>query len=226
MDSAADHRVATQGDVPYAAGAGVWTLLAQNQIGRVLTTRGPGADPLHDFPDIRVMHPTYYYVSIPPLISIAGTTMTLTANFIYAFPFQVQRQIDAGRVGVLVGTAAAGNIRLGLYNSGILGYPSSLVVDFGIVPCNVVGVQEIAWGNTLVRTGLLWLVAVSDVTPTLTRTASDVVLAPLGAPGPGQSQTNCWRVAFAFGALPANYPAGGTVNLLAPIIYLRGTAIS
>jgi len=223
MASAADHAAATQGDVPYAAGAGAWALRARSLWGRVLTTRDALAAPDWEYPDLLTVRLNRYYASNPPLKSDPANSLALGANILYAFPFLVVRRIDTARIGVVVTNASAGSIRLGLFSDNGQLYPGAAEVDWGVVPCNALGVQEIVT-VTAIQRGVHWLAMVSNVTPSLGRDASDVVCAILGAGTPGGPQRNSWDVAFAFGALPANYPAGGAEQTYPPVIYVRASA--
>lgn len=123
----------------------------------------------------------YYFTGISER---AATTLALVASTLYAIPYWVNRDIRITKLAIHVNTAAAAGkiVRIGLYRDNGACYPGTLVIDAGTVTVDAVGVRAIDFSGTPkdLKSGLYWMVVVSDSTPTLK--ANTCGWSPLGMP--------------------------------------------
>jgi len=95
------------------------------------------------------------------LVGVSATSATLTADTIYCVPFNITKSTTFTKIGMKIGTTAATNIRLGIYDAtGTGGYPGALVLDAGTITANSLGEQTIAISQLL--NGNYWGVFISN----------------------------------------------------------------
>lgn len=167
-----------------------------------------------------------YYANFPFATNDGTTDATLTANRLYAIPFQITEQVTMTRIGIKVTTlAAAANARLGIYNW-VNGAPTTLVSDLGTVSTGTTGEKEITISQALAP-GMYALVQVHSGAPhVVIVNPANAVLAnlPFGADTLANTNTvyaaGCYT-AFTYGALPGSF---GTPTFTAsnmPAVWLR-----
>lgn len=97
-----------------------------------------------------------------PLTTLSGWNGPLVeklavADYLYAVPFLCPQNAAFNQVGVEVTTpVAGGTLRMGIYNVGADGMPSTLRQEFGTVDCTAAGWRSIPITITLPR-GLYWI---------------------------------------------------------------------
>ncbi len=149
--------------------------------------------------------------------NFTATTAATAVGTLRAYPILITKptQIDQLAINVTAAAAVGSLARVGIYRDNGNVYPGSLVVDAGTAATNTTGVKTFAT-NLPVRLepGLYWLAQnYGTGAPTLRGVGSILMPQPLGydatlgtnAPGIG------WTVAFAFAAMPANFPSTATV---------------
>jgi hypothetical protein len=145
-------------------------------------------------------------------------TVTISANNLYAIPFQVLRPYNFQAIGCHVTTGVVGGtIRLGVYKDDGNGYPGALAQDVGTVTTDVIEVKELLASIPL-KTGPHWLALLSDVAPQLRRTGQNAVSngSVLGMVDAllesGTKRIHGLRGNQTFGVLPTPFPAGFTYH--------------
>ena len=173
---------------------------------------------------VKVLRSGRYYGSFDA--ATAFTTLTLTANTLYATPFFVPEDTRFDRIAINVTSAVSGSkARVGVYRDDGNAYPSTLVpgTDVGELDTGTTGVKENAIDVTL-PPGLYWLALVSSAgiavraVPVASLDSEILGLGPdLGtAPGVGYS------VSYTYGALPSTFPTGASiVTSTLPLIAVR-----
>jgi len=142
---------------------------------------------------------------------VSSTARDALANYMYAMPFIVPRNITIDRIAIQVTTAAAAkSARLGIYNDGTNLYPGTLKDDIGLVSVNATGV--IAASKDVVLTkGFYWTVALFEANTSIRGSAS--ILTQLGWVATDFLYYNRgWVVAQTYGALPDPFTAGGVIS--------------
>ncbi len=153
----------------------------------------------------RRLPPMGYYPGRIYGAAIAGGTssMSVALNTLYAVPFLCEERRTFDRIGIRVAGTAAGNARLGIYNSGADGLPSSLLLDSGQLATSTINTDVTATiSQELQAQTLYWLAAVFSSTPTV---GADNVYeaAGLGAADFGASnRSTVLTRTFTFAALP------------------------
>lgn len=161
---------------------------------------------------------------VPFSVSGSIIVMTLTANYLYAYPFPVARDVTIDRLAVQVTTSDAGKkVRIGIYKDGTNIYPGDLLLDAGEVDVGALGVKEVIVDQTLPK-GLYWFTLISDGVPAL-RVLSHH-FSPIGIdPTDFGKIYICWYKTVAYGALPNPYPSGGsrykTTNMCYHLVFAR-----
>ena len=152
-----------------------------------------------------------------------GATQSATAGRLYTCPIFIARPMtfDAIAAWVTVASGANTSVRFGIYNDGTNHYPDSLVLDAGTVLTDATGLRGIAISQALATKGWYWAAALFESTPTVAWTR---FISPLGTADitDGFSYNpSSWYVAQAYGALPASFPAAGTLWAASFILALR-----
>ncbi len=169
-----------------------------------------------------------YYGPLTTLSGWVGPLISMIAvpNYLYASPFLCPQTVAFDQVGVEVTTAAeGGTIRLGIYNVGADGLPSSLRQEFGIVDCAATGWRSLPVTITLPR-GLYWLAGARNATlgtkAIESRAGMTATLGYIGTDGT-TARAGCSRtLASGFTSLPATF---GTVttNSQIPAFQIRAS---
>ena len=164
--------------------------------------------------------------------------VTLSAATLYAIPFWASRGGTADQITAIVTNAGIGGdtCRFGIYNntSASVLYPSTIVVDSGVVATNSTGAKAVGISQALTAGNLYWLVLTYNQAgaqfggfavgggaysafPALGWTAANPPVAQYG-----------WSIAQAYGALPATFPGNvGTATPMTdnlPALFLRFSA--
>lgn len=106
--------------------------------------------------------------AVPPANSVANFVPIL--NRLYAFPVVLDRNATVLSLAAMVtASAAASNLRMGLYQDDGNGWPGALVVDPGVIASTTTGIKNKAVNHALVAGTRYWLVMVAQGgTPTVT----------------------------------------------------------
>jgi hypothetical protein len=166
--------------------------------------------------------PARYY---GPLETLSGWSApvpwTMTANTLYAGPFQWA--INAVIVGarVTITTAQTGGIHLGIYSFGLTGRPLQLVLDLGVLDASVTGDRNTPSVNVTLPRGSYWIAGAANVTGI----AMNSILAGFGVTSTlGHANTDgtaprsaCFRLAAltsGFTTLPTTFSTISTTGII------------
>ena len=197
------------------------------KLGRLTQDRRIGASLTGPFPvsesfmGLRRVDGTQCYM--PGTLSIPTAnwqTVSPSANYLYAFPFYAAAPVSVDRLTFHVNSTAAGNLRMGIFNSDKNLYPTNLVVDAGISSHNVALWRDIEFGKVRLTRGLKWVVILQQGTPTLTALPVNTHWAILGRTTAVVNHTG-WGVSQAYGALPAKFPASASMITIVPLLLVR-----
>ena len=159
------------------------------------------------------------YYSNPFILTISQATRT--ANILYATPIYIGNTTTITKIGIEQSTGAAGNARLGIYNNGTDGLPSSLVLDAGTVTTTATAEKEITISQVL-DAGWYTLAAVFDAGGASATSRTITGLSPANW-GIGSASTtgfptiNSITGTHTYGALPSTFTSpviGGGAELL------------
>lgn len=159
---------------------------------------------------------TGYYISSPFLSDQNKGTEVVPNNTLYGMPFLIARDMTIDRIGTRCHVLEAGkSARLGIYNLGANMYPSTLLLDAGVVSLAAAGQQDIVIAQALTK-GMYFVALVSDATGTAEITTSYFTGGcPLGYSADSRNKNLGWTVAQAYGALPNPFTGGGALSALA-----------
>ena len=133
-----------------------------------------------------------------------ASNAAITADRLYAIPFNVARDITIDRLAVHVSNADAGNpnVRLGIYNLGANLRPGTLLNDVGTINAGSTGVKAaVISGDQALTKGMYFLAVVCDGTPSFR--CCKPALHPLGLPSSNFAETfGVWMSTFSYAALP------------------------
>lgn len=144
------------------------------------------------------------------------TAGTVSTGFLYATPFVVPRGGTLDRIGVEITTAvAAQTFRVGIYSatSATNIYPNARVLDSGALSAAATGLVSATISQALTGGTLYWAIVASSHNNIAMRLISQndhLQTLGVGTAALGTFHTRL-HVAQAYGALPANYPAGATL---------------
>lgn len=139
-----------------------------------------------------------------------ASTLTLTANRLYAFAYPIVRARTPDKLYVAVQTAAAGKkIRIGLYNDNGSFYPGACLSNGGEVPTDSTGVKTVDYTTQLTKS-LIWIVFISDGAPKVYREA--YYLNIMGSESYGHQARAGYYKDDTYGNLPDPFPAGATLE--------------
>lgn len=151
----------------------------------------------------------------------AVNNLLVTASQIHALPFLVGVSRAFTAIGVNASVAGVGGVvRLGIYADNGSNYPGAKVLDAGTVSAVATGALIITGIAQTLTPGLYWLVCVGQggtTQPTLNASASGSInglddVNTFGTTGPGiVAGLNGYTNSPVAGALPATFPAGGTL---------------
>ncbi len=160
-----------------------------------------------------------------------GTAMTLSANVAYAVPVYIANTATALYLSLNVASlnGASGGVRIGLYsNSTTDDYPSTLIVDGGVIPTDtVLGATgpNLAIISQVLNPGLYWLVAVRQGVSnpsiyglSLPNYSASSEIFPTGTLGSTSYGGVGWLMSGVAGALPTTWTATKTLDIQAPAV--------
>lgn len=135
-----------------------------------------------------------------------GTNTAVTANRLYAMPFNIDRVQTVDAVALnLVTQVSSSNARLGIYRNNN-GVPGTLIADLGTVATsNPTGFKELSGLSQKLQPGIYWLTAVFSHGPTMTHLAQASIISMFGSDGSAVLQTGMYG-SHTYGALPSNFP--------------------
>ena len=196
--------------------------------GQVLTSAGAGSSPTWSTPSSGGTA----YVNIPWTGFKSGnyyysqgggvSNATPTLNLMTLLPFSLSITTTFTKISIYVNTlSATGNIRLGIYNTGSDGLPSSLLLDAGLVDTQSTGLRTITISQSL-SAGNYWLAA-SPQTATTAMTCKGTTGYVAGVPfltSPANASIAGYGVSGISGSLPN--PVGTIAKATSPIeVYLQ-----
>lgn len=145
------------------------------------------------------------------------TTLTVTANVLYATPIFTPLSATVSLIGVEVTTFATGNVHLGMYKDSS-GVPGALLFDAGAVSTGTAnGLKSIGSLAQALNPGWYWLACVFDATPAVRAVTATSCLHQLGfTSGTDTTVHPGWSVAFTYAALPDPFTGGGALMTTNP----------
>lgn len=154
-------------------------------------------------------------------------SFTASADTLYAIPIHVAQRVTIASLCLYIGTAATGNVRLGVYaNAG--GAPAAKLAELAAPASTgtVGGVQAALAANLTLAPGVYWLAALYSAAPTGTGIGStDQFVSALiggtslaGVLGQGSQVTGHTGVATYAGGLPASFGAATIRAGVSPLI--------
>lgn len=196
--------------------------------GQVLTSAGAGATPTWTTPSSSGTN----YINIPWTGFKSGhyyfsqglgtTNATPTLNGMTLVPFSLSTSTTFTKISVYVNVLnASGLVRLGIYNTGSDGLPSSRLLDAGTVDTTSTGVRTITINQTL-SAGNYWLAAAPQTATTAMtcKTSSGHLPGVSFTTNPGNASITGYVVSSVSGALPN--PVGTIARSTTPIeVYLQ-----
>lgn len=151
------------------------------------------------------------------------TALAVTANTLYAIPFEIRGFFQPNLIGAYVQATGAGLARFGIYRWEN-GKPGALVIDIGTVSVNAIGNAEVSiasGGGISLADGIYALAMVSNVAFSVYGSAAALTginLMGVAAPGAGDNQITA---AFTYGALPSTFPTPTFAVATCPNLWLR-----
>jgi hypothetical protein len=158
-----------------------------------------------------------------PIRNNAFTSFTAASGTQYAIPFPILKGQSTDMIGIYISNAAAGGARLGIYADNGNLYPGNLVIDAGAVTTASTGVRSESCVQALSEGALYWLSLLAGAAYNLNGVASADTLPILGFPNTlNGTQNPMINVSQAYGALPATFPAGGSILAgVVPLVFVR-----
>ncbi len=160
------------------------------------------------YPAIRIGN--YWF----PMGNTQESSAAMAANTISGSIIPVYRKMTFDRIAINVTGAVAASCRLGIYAvDQTLIYPTSLILDAGVVDVSGTGLKAITIAQQLDK-GLYFVALVGDGTPTLSRASYNNIFSPALGASPGDVRYNFsgFYKAQAYGALPNPFPASATLD--------------
>jgi hypothetical protein len=175
-------------------------------------------------------------VPVPRIATIAGryyghrstlgwgaansASLPMAAGTLYAVPFWVHEAMAIDRIALNVGTASAGNMRLGIYSANADGLPDARLLDSGELATGTIGIKEATVALTLQPGVLYYLVVLASATPVVSALNSTASLFGATDASVVPAATGLSR-AFAYAALPATFGAHTAYVTAPPYICVR-----
>ena len=175
----------------------------------------------------------WYYGGLLTANAAFGTGINPANNSLFSFPFCAPRGGTLDRIAINNSIASPGNfVRIGIYNtsSDTNLYPGTLLLDAGEVDCTSAAILSITINQVLVAGQLYWLTINFSNVGITTYNIPYLDCWPIFGGSDGFLNANGVGVYVgqAYGAMPATYPAGGTVwnstNGAIPAIGVRFSA--
>jgi len=168
---------------------------------------------------------TNYVSWYAPTFAPGTTTGTMTKDQLYAVPFSCPKNITLDRIACRLNTAVAGNARIGIYTDGGNIYPASLVLDAGTISTAApTGLKTLTINQALVGPALYWLVIVFSANTSMVCSQGGGTISIVGFFDPTVVATIGLWAAFAYGALPANFPGSPTLVSVINAFWVRLSA--
>lgn len=152
----------------------------------------------------------------------ALTTVTHTADTLFATPIFIPATITYTTLGIEVTTASSGSVRLGIYtdNGGV---PNTLVVDGGATFTSTPAQFRSVTISQVLSPGWYWLASLTSVSPTVRALTQSSGLHLMGfSSGTDTTVHGGWSVSKAYGALPSTFTGGGALLTTNPPRHMIG----
>lgn len=152
----------------------------------------------------------YYVAGTLSGIRAGPLALNLAGNTIYAAPLYIGDPIHIDQVHFVVTTGAAGNCRIGLYDTGDAEglVPGRRLFDFGEVSAASAGNKTITvTPRQTIPRGLSWIVLASNTTATVNGLSPGDAWALLGNTIGFAAVGYGWTAGFTYAALPEVFPA-------------------
>jgi len=146
----------------------------------------------------------YYY---SPNFSRGAGTATLSQGELRAALIGVQSAVTVDRIACEVTTAGTTGavIRLGIYNVGADGFPTTLVLDAGTVTATTTGVKEITVSQALTAGNYCLAACTQGAPATAPQVRIHFLSSSVPQPTGSTYQRSCFTQYAVTGALPATY---------------------
>lgn len=158
-------------------------------------------------------------------ISASGYSAGQVFNgLLYAIPVVVPRTVAIDRIGAEITTPSAGQtFRVGIYDrTGVRGRPGALIVESAALAADSAAFVEGTIAATL-PAGVVWFcIQAGDNTMRFRFTVLASQIAVIGkSAGGGSAPERILVVSQSYGAFPAAFPAGATLNTAGPVVNVR-----
>lgn len=117
---------------------------------------------------------------MPHTSATSYTTVTLTANRLYAVPYIVGRAVARTKIGINVTTGVAGSARLGIYAESATGQPGALIVDAGTVDITSIAQVDATISSLTLAPGRYFLAVVGSAGAAVSAIANTNFMPRLG----------------------------------------------
>lgn len=168
-----------------------------------------------------------YWLPTSGLPDFGSSTELVVANTLYGAPIFIPKAttITGAAIQRIAGSSAAATARIGLYNAGSNGLPTTLHTDFGTLNVSTAGVKQAAVASVPVAAGWYWAATVfGTFTGTLSAQVTVAGRPMLGLPAAGAASANynvfTQGVWASTASLPTPYPAPG-LGVFAPQMWIQ-----
>ncbi len=147
-----------------------------------------------------------------PIGSGASTTTFPSANFLFAHPFMVPRNLQVDAIAVQVNTAiASSHVRAAIYDAGdVNGFPAKLLAETAELDTATTGTKSTAIDITLSGPRIYWVVTQTDAATVGLESSAKADAFNLGYATRGTNEpSNGLQLSHTFGAFPDPY---GTIT--------------
>ena len=170
---------------------------------------GGGVDPGH----VHGLGAAWWY--IPGNIPTAASTKSLTANYLWFYPWIPSNPYTINELGIEVTTlVAGGSIRAGLYNADTNWMPTTLVRDFGVFSSASIGVKTLSTAALTIAPGRYMACLVASATAVI-RVAKTLIVPQgmgLGTALGANLLTFEFFAPFTYAVLPGSGPAWASIS--------------
>lgn len=165
-----------------------------------------------------------YYTAPFNMRAQQGGSLTVAANTLYLIPYRQEITGSMAALSIAIGTAVAGNVRLGLYSDSA-GVPGSLIATAGTASTASTGIKDVAYTSSI-PAGNYWLAAQFDAAPSVNvydgTLSSPQVEAVLGLPG-GANFTLDFYLGY---SVAATYASGLPASITSPTLLYKVPVIA
>jgi len=170
-----------------------------------------------------VYWPSGGYIS-PHISTGSNTTINLIDDKIYVCPWVLPASATVDRIAVSVSTSQTSAVgRLGLYSAGSVGYPDSLIADFGEVAFSSTGTKELTISQSVTSGTLYWFAVLNSTASVALSATANGGRAIYNLNSSTFLPSPAFRANATYGSgLPSTFP--GTIDspmTTAPIFLLR-----